>query len=166
MVVLELAGEHADEAQVADELVVDHLEDLGDELFLLGRFELVRLPFGADLQAREPLAARSSATGRICSSASSSSFDAHVLLGRRAEDRDERAGVQRPGDVGFQFRDRDVAFASGTSPVSASSASTTASMSCVRGRLRIDRAALAGCPGRVEQADDRFEVGSEACRAH
>ena len=36
-------------------------------------------------------------------------LDALVLLGRRAEDRDERAGVQRLGDVRFQFRDRDIA---------------------------------------------------------
>ena len=42
VVVLELAGEHADEAQVPDELVVDHLEHLADELLLLGRLELVR----------------------------------------------------------------------------------------------------------------------------
>ncbi|MFZ4604469.1 MAG: hypothetical protein ACOYM8_18680, partial [Caulobacterales bacterium] len=49
----ELAGEHADEAQVPDELVVDHLEHLRDEFFVLGWLEGVRrAAVGAQALAR------------------------------------------------------------------------------------------------------------------
>ena len=108
VVVVERAGEDADETEVPDELVVDDLEHLRDELLLLRRLELVGAAVGADHEAVEPLAgeARRQAVAGECVEQL-----AHALvpLRRGAEDRDERAGVERAGDVRLQLGDRDLA---------------------------------------------------------
>ena len=88
VVVLELAGDHADEAQVPDELVVDDLEHLPDELLLLGRLELVRACRSAPTcKPFEPLAGEARRQP-VAAQRVEQLLHALVLLGRRAEDRD------------------------------------------------------------------------------
>ena len=69
----ELAGEDAEEAQVADELVVERLEDLADELARLGRLERDLLGLVAAALDGRALLALQPATGRSVHRASSSS---------------------------------------------------------------------------------------------
>ena len=105
----QLARQHADEAQVADELVVERLEHLADEIAGFARLHrhflrLLALPLG-----RGPLLALRGGQGKA-SDGVEQLGDADVLLGGGEEDGDDRAGGQRLGNGAAQLVGADGAF--------------------------------------------------------
>ena len=159
---VESSRNHADEAQVADELVGDGLEHLADELACSVGSSWCTVPLAPPCSPSQPLA-RTPATGRISP-------------GRRAIPRRRCPSWRTVQKIGMSVPAASACgmAASSSSTVTepsvryfsirASSDSTTASISCWRAAAAVDRATGRHRLRRIEHADDVAEARPDRVR--
>jgi len=157
---VQLPGQHADEAQVTDELVIDRFEHHSEELALLVRFvELMSIPI-LRVQVIPQAHLRVPRCRAVLGERVQELVEADLLLGSGAEDRNDGPRVHRLRHRFFQLIDRQVPF--GQVLFHHRLIALDDGIHEQRAhRLRIDRASLGHLRRRVEHADHALEIRPE-----